>query len=278
MGSRHGLCDTTDVPDKIELRDGSFTDDLRLDRLLQFDERSRAFPVSDVLPEGFRSKTWRLNERNDQGPDGACVGFGTGHRLAAAPLEVGRVDYDFSFALYREAQKLDPWHGEDYEGTSVLAGIKAARNRGHVESYRWCFTIEDYMRALAHEGPVLVGSWWDYSMFEPDENGLIVPDGRHAGGHCYMLRGLTVKPPKRLGTEPVFRITNSWGKGWGKNGEAFIRVSDFERYLMPEGEGAVLFEKRKAPAKSSAAPAEKDLPVSDAQTHTIFTWRPRRRR
>jgi hypothetical protein len=231
----------------IRLRDGSTTEDARLDRLIEFDPRSLNYPVSEILPEGFRSKTWRLNERNDQGPDGACVGFGTGHRLAAAPIEVGGVDYKFSFDLYRAAQQLDPWEGDDYEGTSVLAGIQAAANLGFIKEYRWCFTIEDYIRALAFEGPVLVGTWWDHSMFRPDDNGLISPDGNHAGGHCYLLRGVTLKP--RFAKEPVFRITNSWGKGWGKNGEAYITVSDFESKLMPDGEGAVLLEqRRKRPA------------------------------
>lgn len=234
------------MPETTPLRDGSRTADVRLDRLQHFDARSKDFPVAAVVPEGVKTKTWRLNERNDQGPDGACVGFGIGHRLAAAPLELGGVDYDFSFALYKEAQKLDPWQGENYEGTSVLAGIKAARNRGHIGTYRWCFSVEDIMRALTHEGPVIVGTWWDFSMFEPDERGLLVPDGNHAGGHCYLLRGVTLKPRGKLkGLGPLFRVTNSWGKGWGDNGEAFIRVEDYERWLLPGGEAVVPFEVRK---------------------------------
>lgn len=229
----------------IQLRDGSETADRRLDRLMQFDEKSRSFAVADILPDHFRSKTWALHARLNQGPDGACVGFGNTHRIAALPISFSKASDDYARMIYHEAQRIDPWPGEDYEGTSVLAGVKVAQRLGHFSQYRWCFTIEDYMRAVANEGPVIVGSWWDYSMFDPDERGLLHPDGRHAGGHCYILRGLTLEPRGILrGAGPVFRITNSWGPEWGVNGEAYMTVEDFERYMMPDGEGAVPTEQR----------------------------------
>lgn len=229
------------------MRDGTEVDDRRLGRLIQFDERSRNFRASEVLPESFRSKTWYLNERNDQGPDGACVGFAVGHRLAARPLELSNVDYDLSFSIYREAQKLDPWAGENYEGTSVLAGVKAAQARGHLSEYRWCFSVDEIIRAIAHEGPVLVGTWWDHNMFKPRPSGLLEMGGGHAGGHAYILRGVTMKPRLRgeVVSEPVLRLTNSWGSGWGIKGEAFIKVSDYEQYLMPDSDAVLISEVRK---------------------------------
>lgn len=233
------------MTEQITLRDGSTTTDPRLDRLVEFDPRSRNYAVSDVLPEGFKSKTWKLTQRLDQGQDGACVGFGTTHRIAALPISFGGANYNYAMGLYHEAQKLDPWPGEDYEGTSVLAGAQAAQARGHFSAYHWCFTIEDYMRALAHEGPVIVGSNWFNDMFDPDERGLLHPTGDVAGGHCWLLRGLTLNPGGvRKGVGPVFRMTNSWGKSWGENGEAYITVEDFERYIMPNGEGCVPTEQR----------------------------------
>jgi hypothetical protein len=244
------------MAEKITLRDGTETTDRRLDRLQQFDERSRQFPVREILPDGFRSKTWRLKDRLDQGPDGACAGFGTTHRIAALPISFGGATYDYAFKIYKRAQQLDPWEGENYSGTSVLAAVKAAQELGHFGEYRWCFGIDDYVRAVAHEGPVIVGSDWYTGMFEPDEKGLIHPTGAVAGGHCYILRGVTLDPRGvRKGVGPVFRITNSWGPGWGENGEAYITVDEFEK-LLDGGEGAVPVEKRVSRPRSQGSEHE----------------------
>jgi hypothetical protein len=234
------------MTDPIRLRDGMTTLDKRLDRLVQFDERSRGFAAADILPPGFKSKTWRLKQRLNQLREGACVGFGNTHRIAALPISFGGATDEYARSLYKLAQRdFDPWEGEDYEGTSTLAGAKAATALGHYTAYHWCFTIEDYMRAVSHDGPVVVGSNWFDDMFEPDERGLLHPTGGIAGGHCYILRGLTLDPRGvRKGVGPVFRITNSWGADWGENGEAFITVEDFERGIMPDGEGFIPTEQR----------------------------------
>ena len=65
----------------------------------------------------------------NQGSEGACVGFGIS-RLAS---QLNRKLYD-GFWLYHEAQKIDEWPGEDYDGTCVRAGLDILRKRGHCES------------------------------------------------------------------------------------------------------------------------------------------------
>lgn len=228
------------------MRDGSKVEDPRLGRLVQFDERSRNFAIERLqLPEGFKSKTWALKQRLDQGQEGACVGFGTSHRIAALPMRYSSIDYNFAENLYKLAKTLDPWPGEDYDGTSTLAGAKAAQQLGYFTDYHWCFKIEDYMQAVASLGPVVCGTDWYRDMFEPDERGMLHPTGSVAGGHCWILRGLTLKPRgARKGLGPVFRMTNSWGPDWGEGGEAYITVEDFESKIMPNGEGYVPTEQR----------------------------------
>lgn len=222
------------------------TSERTFDRLPEFDERSRAFGISEVVPAALKSKTWRLKARLDQGREGACVGFGTTHRIAALPISFSGATNEYAFDLYHAAQKLDQWPGEDYEGTSVLAGAKAAKNLGHFASYRWCFTVDEICAAVAWEGPVVCGTSWLEGMFSPDERGLLTPTGTSAGGHCYIIRGLTLKPSGvRKGLGPLFRVTNSWGRSWGVDGEAFIRVEDYERYLMPGADQMVPTEVRK---------------------------------
>lgn len=222
------------------LRDGTTTNDPRLDRLIQFDERSRNFGVAEVLPAAeWKPKTWRLDERNDQRREGACVGFGVSHRLAAAPLERGGIDDAFSLRLYREAQKIDPWEGENYEGTSVLAGIQAAQALGYIKEYRWCFSVQEIILAVAYEGPVVVGTTWDANMFAPQADGFLKMGGGSQGGHCYLIRGVGRKKGR-----PYFRITNSWGRDWGVRGDAFIWCDEYEQYLLPGGDAVVPYEVR----------------------------------
>src|SRR5688572_4651035 len=115
-----------------------------LGRLPEFDNRSYAYPIRTLLPtKQPRSYTWRVGVNLDQGNEGACVGFGWAHELAARPVVVPAITNQLGLDLYREAQVLDQWPGEDYDGTSVIAGAKAVQRRGHLTEYRWAFTEPD---------------------------------------------------------------------------------------------------------------------------------------
>jgi hypothetical protein len=63
----------------------------------------------------------------DQLNEGACVG------AASSRMEslVERKRWDF-FSLYREAQKIDEWPGENYSGTSVRAAMDFLRDKGPI--------------------------------------------------------------------------------------------------------------------------------------------------
>jgi hypothetical protein len=72
--------------ERITLRDGSVTQDRRLDRLISFDERSRNFPAvrsTDPLATfPLRSFSWSCNAWLDQGQQGSCVGHAWAHELS----------------------------------------------------------------------------------------------------------------------------------------------------------------------------------------------------
>jgi hypothetical protein len=204
------------------------------DRLPDFDERSRSYPIRALIGQPARKpRRWRLLERLDQGQEGACVGFGWAHELAALPVKVKQTNAT-ARGIYVRAQQLDPWPGEDYEGTSVLAGAKAVRERGHMPEFRWAFGVEDVLDTLSAHGPVVIGVNWYEGMERTDGRGYIAPTGRVRGGHCVVLRGVF-----REGGGWVVLGRNSWGKDWGMGGDFKIRQGALARLLDEDGDACV---------------------------------------
>jgi hypothetical protein len=210
------------------------------------DERSLDYPVREVLPPTVprRKRSWQAHkQRLDQGREGACVGFGWTAELQAQPSVVGgpggqiagQTAQYFATWVYRQAQQVDDWPGEDYEGTSVLAGAKVVQGQGFIDQYRWAFSIDDVLDALVEIGPVVLGIPWFESMYETRPSGLVEVDGRLVGGHCITLTGY--HPRMRLRGEgwtrrfEVCRWRNSWGEMYGRKGDGYILVEDLERLL-----------------------------------------------
>lgn len=225
------------------------------DRLEQFDERSRAYPIlaliaSDAQP---RSYTWRCDTYNDQGREGACVGFSLSHELAARP-KVVPTGPDVATAIYRRAQQLDPWPGEDYEGTSVLAGVKAVQEmknqwgNAYIREYRWAFGVDDLILAVGYKGPAVLGVNWYSDMFDTDADGFLRVSGSHVGGHAILCNGFKVV--KTNSALPIswdnldrdksyFKLHNSWGPDWGVAGVGKVTVNDMNRLLSERGEACI---------------------------------------
>lgn len=206
----------------------------KLDRLVEFDQRSRLYPIRTLLPDRSpRSYTWALGQPNlDQGQEGACVGFAWAQELAAKPVVIPGITNAYARALYKVAQTLDAWPGEDYEGTSVLAGAKALQLDKRMGEYRWAFTIGELLAAIAWHGPVVLGVSWREAMFDPDADGRLHPDGPIVGGHAILANGVSVKRRR-------VRLENSWGTDWGVDGHAEIDWDDLEKVLADNGEACV---------------------------------------
>jgi len=213
-----------------------------------FDERSKQYPIRTMLPR-MQSKTftlWQNGEILDQGSEGACVGFGWTAEALAGPIQVNldRVNGDMSkepnqFAnyIYKEAQKIDQWPGEDYEGTSVLAGAKIMTRYNILHQYRWAFGTSDIIGALMATGPVVLGINWYSGMYRAPKGKLSV-SGEHVGGHCILAIGYNPSSEAFKGKETVI-LQNSWGNSWGVNGIAEMTIEDLDRLVKEGGEACV---------------------------------------
>lgn len=205
------------------------------DRVPQFDPKSLQYPIRQlVAAKPRRSYTWRVPVKLDQGYEGACVGFGWTHERAARPKEHPEMTNNDARSVYYRARQLDVWPGENYEGTSVIAGAKTAVEKGWISEYRWALgpgataAENDLALAVGYKGPAVIGSYWYEGMMEPDENGFLRPTGDILGGHCYLAHGYNVK----LG----YKIWNSWGTGF----YGYISPQDMITLLNNDGEACIV--------------------------------------
>lgn len=221
-----------------------------------FDPQSRAYAVSrmaePLLPR--QPRFWTPGPLLDQGPDGACVGFGWSAEFGASPFRVVGITDTFAHAYYRKCKTRDQWPGEDYEGTSVLAGAKLAKEIGFIGEYRWALSADDVVDSVVTFGPVVEGTIWLGSMFNTHPSGLMEISGSGSNmGHCYLLRGY--HPKMRLPGEgwlkrhEVFVVRQSWGPfGVRQSGDFYLPVEDWANRLFPGGEHCVPLARHKGDA------------------------------
>lgn len=127
-------------------------------------------------PRGATDPTswWEFYDQDEQGlvvaikspypwKRGGCTGFSTARLLA----QLNRRRYD-PYHLYLEAQKIDAWGGEEYEGSSVRAALDVARTTGPrpivrgssrppsaadgIQANRWARDAQDFAAAQGYQG------------------------------------------------------------------------------------------------------------------------------
>lgn len=212
----------------------------RLGRISVKDERDKKFLMKAVVPQQSQRTYrywWDGGWWGNQGNSPQCVAYAWIHWL-----EDGGVTQKSAPApilhppgLYEACQRNDEWVGENYDGTSVRAGAKVLKQEGFIAEYRWTWDVETLANAVLEKGPVVVGSTWYSDMFYPNSKGLITATGSDLGGHAYVINGVNKKME-------LFRIKNSWGREWGKNGHAYIYFQDMQRLLDENGEAALAVE------------------------------------
>lgn len=214
-------------------------DERSLGRLAAPDPRDAIFPMRLAIKEAPpEERHWRYHGSGwwgDQGHEPQCVGYSWTHWLEDGPhTQRGIAPVVGPARLYREAQKVDEWEGEAYDGTSVRAGAKVLQTMGFVTSYHWAWDVTTVADAILRVGPVVVGTNWYRGMYEAPD-GFVRVSGSIDGGHAYLLNGVNVR-------SAIFRIKNSWGRSWARNGHANITFEDFERLLREDGEACLAVE------------------------------------
>ena len=225
---------------------------LGLGRRFAPDDRDLSFSASALLPRRLSSRTYRYWYANgwwgDQGSTSQCVAYSWMHWVEDGPVVQPSAPPPIldPAILYQEAQKVDEWPGEDYEGTSVRAGAKVLQARGFISSYYWARSLSEVIEVLLSTGPMTVGTNWYDGMFSPDADNYLQITGALAGGHAYKLDGVN----KRY---RHFRMKNSWSRSWGNNGYALISFDTFERLLGEDGEACIATEVKKLPRPGSTS-------------------------
>lgn len=195
------------------------------------DERDFGFLMRSATPLEAPVRKYRYYQTGpvlDQGKFPHCVGYSWRQWLASAPLMTkGGPSPTY---VYSEAQKVDEWPGESYDGTSVRAGAKVLQELGHIKSYLWAFSADEVkIWVLNGHGTVIVGTNWYNDMFQPDAEGFVKITGNQAGGHAYLCIGYSED-------RGAFRFVNSWGTSWGDKGRFWIAGDDLDKLIKESGE------------------------------------------
>lgn len=218
--------------------------DGRLGRsIVWHDPKNREFPIRALLAAApLKTRSHYRRHVFDQGRESSCTMQAAAGLLHSGPFrtKLARTNllaYDEQkerFQGYRRSQRLDPWPGEHYDGTSTDAPFKMLKEEGRIVEYRWCFGLEDVLQTLSHYGPVSIGINWYDGMFETDSKGYIAPTGDIQGGHAVELYGINIQRKDVIGV-------NSWGP-WGAygNGKFRMKWKDLENLLELDGEAVTI--------------------------------------
>lgn len=195
----------------------------------------------------------------DQGREGACVGFGTSMMMALTNRKQDPLHRQYRYNpmwLYREAQKVDEWPGENYSGTSVRAACDVLRNIGHVrvlrgkdqpvslsegiDTNRWATGIDEIRAAIYSGLAVSIGINWyrDFDTPHTRNGELFIGQDNWLqtgirGGHCVCIYRMSDR-------RNAFRILNSWGASYPP---VWFPYDVIKALLMQDGEAAVITDR-----------------------------------
>lgn len=99
-------------------------------------------------------------------------------------------------------------------GYPVVGNAAAASQHKIAAYYAVPVTVADIKAAIATFGEVVFGVTWPWSWSNPNAAGVLPPFDSQRGGHAIRCRGWD--------DSKGFRWPNSWGTGFGVNGECYL--------------------------------------------------------
>lgn len=200
------------------------------------DLRYMAGPVLEPMRSTRRSyRYWFQNGWwGDQNGYPQCVAYAFVHILEDGPVtRKGTSPVVDPAWLYGKCKQRDGAPNED--GTYGRVAAQILKEMGLISAYRWGMNMEDIRVAALEHSPIAMGTNWYRGMSDP-LNGVMRLTGPIEGGHEWVINGYNSK-------RALYRIKNSWGKGWSKGGNAWIQEEDLERLLMREaGDACIVTE------------------------------------
>jgi C1A family cysteine protease len=189
----------------------------------------------------------------DQGNEGSVIGFAISYALTAVQKQSNGEEHLYSArSIYVEAKRHDEWQGENYEGSSVLGGMKALTNIGAYLEEDWPYDrlqeplanrkpaiqisgyteiphqrTDQIIAALASGTPVVVSLTVTTDFQEVDQSGKIDLSDQPEiiGGHAVCLVGYN-------GETDEFKFANSWGAKWGDGGFGYLSRADLSEIIV----------------------------------------------
>lgn len=210
-----------------------------LGRVQKQDLRDLNFLAAPILPTPVRRyRYWNdTGWWGDQGVTPKCVAFSFAHLIEDGPItHRGTAPILDPNDLYARCKRVDGIPNE--EGTYIRTAAQLLVDLGYIDQYRWCLNLDEIITAVLEKCPVEMGTVWRSGMFNPDADTFrIALKGPVVGGHAYLLNGYN----KNNG---YFRLKNSWGRGWGQGGHAWIHHDYVAELLEDQGEACVITELR----------------------------------
>lgn len=215
-------------------------EDYVLNRVYESDARD--LPIADILNEQpiiDEKFWWDDGWWGNQGKTSECTAYSWTHWVEDSLInqdtfaKVAGPLWDVD-AFYHKLQLNDGIAGNSYNGSTIRAGAKVLKELGVITEYRWAKSIDEMVNCLLTIGPMVIGTTWYNDMFTPTVGGdwIIKPTGPSAGGHAYVINGVSK-------TKKLFRIKNSWGRDWGDQGHAYISFDDFATLLNAGGDACI---------------------------------------